>query len=96
MCIINTKDTTIEEAKHMIAAIDSITTIEYRFITITVFLKNLTQDKKGKWFKDIFVHNIQNIINRDNKMLDYWPEPLARDVKRIKERETAIRQMLRC
>lgn len=92
--LFQTYKTSMEDTKLMLATLDSITTVDHRLIAITVFLKNLASENRGPWFNELFAKNIQTIIDKDMKVLDYWPQTLARDVKKYKERGKKIKNLI--
>ena len=92
--LFQTYETSMEDAKLMLTTLDSITTIDYRLIAITVFLKNLAPKNKGPWFNELFAKNILTIIDKDMRFLDYWPQTLARDVKNHKEKGKEIKKLI--
>ena len=70
--LFQTRETTSEEAYKMLEALHSIDSIEYRFITISDFLKNLNEESKGSWYYDVFAKGLLNVIEQDIEIVKYW------------------------
>ena len=79
----------------MLYALKSIDSIEYRFIAISDFLRNLSDENKGPWFYDVLVKGLLSIIGRDNEMIKYWNDHLLKDAKRIEKKGMEIVETLK-
>lgn len=93
--LFQTKETTEEDANKMLYALKSIDSIEYRFIAISDFLRNLSDENKGPWFYDVLVKGLLSIIGRDNEMIKYWNDHLLKDAKRIEKKGMEIVETLK-
>ena len=91
MALFQTKETTENEANKMLNSFNSIEDIDFQLTAILVFLKNLTTDNIGPWYRDVFAKGILGIIKKDIEILDHWNQKLAKDAERIKKRGQEIR-----